>query len=323
MSIVCGKCSYVRGENEHVPDWQCPSCGVAYNKVKKIQAEAAAKHQETRQPTKNKSPKLVTDENSEAQSVISGQQYMLYGVLLPFVVGFLVTLLPTSLNPRFLIYGFGVFSIFIMILVIVGIMKILSATGSSVFSKVLHGIFLFLPVINIFVLFSANRKANIYLKHYGYDVGALGPTEKFLNAPKFYGILFISLILTTHAKINKATNPIEVAKSLNAIIKPPHMIGKGVRFDGVSVLKDSGVQRDFLVYKFVLINYEEGFLEWNMGKFLTDDAVKKDVCAIQNLHKNLTGQKAKYQLRVKFYNKFQVLIKQVDIELAECRMYRI
>ena len=41
MDITCPKCSYVRAPAEHVPDWQCPGCGVAYNKVGP-QAEAAA-----------------------------------------------------------------------------------------------------------------------------------------------------------------------------------------------------------------------------------------------------------------------------------------
>ena len=32
MTQVCPKCSYVRKPAETVPDWQCPSCGVAYAK---------------------------------------------------------------------------------------------------------------------------------------------------------------------------------------------------------------------------------------------------------------------------------------------------
>lgn len=33
MSVKCPKCGYQRVETDSVPDWQCPSCGVAYNKV--------------------------------------------------------------------------------------------------------------------------------------------------------------------------------------------------------------------------------------------------------------------------------------------------
>lgn len=32
-AIVCGACSYVRQPTDTNPDWQCPGCGAAYNKV--------------------------------------------------------------------------------------------------------------------------------------------------------------------------------------------------------------------------------------------------------------------------------------------------
>lgn len=33
MTQICPKCSYVRKETDTCPDWQCPSCSVAYHKV--------------------------------------------------------------------------------------------------------------------------------------------------------------------------------------------------------------------------------------------------------------------------------------------------
>lgn len=33
IGTVCPKCGYKRKAEEHAPDWQCPSCHVAYNKV--------------------------------------------------------------------------------------------------------------------------------------------------------------------------------------------------------------------------------------------------------------------------------------------------
>ncbi len=33
MSKICPKCNYVRKDSDEAPDWQCPSCGVAYHKV--------------------------------------------------------------------------------------------------------------------------------------------------------------------------------------------------------------------------------------------------------------------------------------------------
>lgn len=32
--MQCPKCSYVRSPNEVAPEWQCPSCGIAYVKYK-------------------------------------------------------------------------------------------------------------------------------------------------------------------------------------------------------------------------------------------------------------------------------------------------
>ena len=32
MSRICPNCNYVRKTTDHVPDWQCPSCEIAYNK---------------------------------------------------------------------------------------------------------------------------------------------------------------------------------------------------------------------------------------------------------------------------------------------------
>jgi ribosomal protein L37AE/L43A len=31
-AVACPKCSYVRKAAETAPAWQCPSCGIAYNK---------------------------------------------------------------------------------------------------------------------------------------------------------------------------------------------------------------------------------------------------------------------------------------------------
>lgn len=33
MTKICPKCSYARKASDDCPDWQCPTCGVAYHKV--------------------------------------------------------------------------------------------------------------------------------------------------------------------------------------------------------------------------------------------------------------------------------------------------
>lgn len=34
MTTICPKCSYARQATEDAPDWQCPSCGIAYAKFR-------------------------------------------------------------------------------------------------------------------------------------------------------------------------------------------------------------------------------------------------------------------------------------------------
>jgi len=34
MTVTCPKCSYTRTSSDEAPEWQCPACGVAYNKVR-------------------------------------------------------------------------------------------------------------------------------------------------------------------------------------------------------------------------------------------------------------------------------------------------
>ena len=42
MSVTCPKCKYVRKATDHAPGWQCPSCGVAYLKVRVPESNAIA-----------------------------------------------------------------------------------------------------------------------------------------------------------------------------------------------------------------------------------------------------------------------------------------
>lgn len=40
MGFACPKCAYVRSPNDVAPDWQCPSCGIAYAKFQKTGTES-------------------------------------------------------------------------------------------------------------------------------------------------------------------------------------------------------------------------------------------------------------------------------------------
>jgi hypothetical protein len=43
MSVACPKCNYVRTATDEAPEWQCPSCGVAYLKVRVPESNATAR----------------------------------------------------------------------------------------------------------------------------------------------------------------------------------------------------------------------------------------------------------------------------------------
>lgn len=52
MTRICPKCNYVRKDTDAVPEWQCPACQVAYNKVGTAPARLASapEHNRSRWP---------------------------------------------------------------------------------------------------------------------------------------------------------------------------------------------------------------------------------------------------------------------------------
>jgi glutaredoxin len=44
---ACPKCRYVRQSTDTAPGWQCPQCGVAYNKVAELSQETRAQRRRT------------------------------------------------------------------------------------------------------------------------------------------------------------------------------------------------------------------------------------------------------------------------------------
>jgi hypothetical protein len=55
MSVTCPKCGYVRTATDPAPDWQCPSCGVAYLKVRAPESNAIAAPAPAHNPTADQS----------------------------------------------------------------------------------------------------------------------------------------------------------------------------------------------------------------------------------------------------------------------------
>jgi len=301
MSVVCGKCNYLRKEVEYVPEWQCPSCGVAYNKVNKAQVNQAEAKQNTNNPINHIQQ---TDTGTEAQAVITGQSYMVYGVLLSLLLFSFKFLFNDTL--------FSIFSGLLLFLMIFGILKILSNLGEKTIFKVIYIIFLFFPLLNLFVLFSVNSRAKKYLKEQGYNVGALGLKDAFLTAPRFYGILFLAILVATPLKIQQINSPEFLAKRLNSKLKVPMAINADIRLDSFTAAGKT------LVYKYTLVNYSQKFATSELQTVLSDKVVKKHLCDIYFLEPNLTGHKSELILMANYYNRFNDLVITEQILVSQC-----
>jgi uncharacterized membrane protein YhaH (DUF805 family) len=62
QAIVCPKCQYKRTADDRGPNWQCPGCGVAYNKVSAAAAPAAAVHKVNSAPSARVTLEIDRDE---------------------------------------------------------------------------------------------------------------------------------------------------------------------------------------------------------------------------------------------------------------------
>ena len=74
--IVCGACNHVREETATNPKWQCPGCGVAYNKVNQKPEEKRYTQEElkkkNREYLENEQQGLLSDEEVSQHAVSSG-----------------------------------------------------------------------------------------------------------------------------------------------------------------------------------------------------------------------------------------------------------
>ncbi len=85
MSTACPKCNYLRQPVETVPDWQCPKCGVAYNKVgaaANASVTASASRSATRSPARAAvvdADELQPIKSAPSLFTLNGFGFMLYG----------------------------------------------------------------------------------------------------------------------------------------------------------------------------------------------------------------------------------------------------
>lgn len=219
---------------------------------------------------------------------------MVFGVLLSFILVFFKFLL------SFWIFNllFGVS----LVLTIFGMLKVLSHLGEKTIFKVLYIVLLFFPLLNLVSLFRVYSLAKGHLSEQGYDVGALGLKDALLTAPRFYGILFLSVFVASSLKMKQANDPSFLAKTLNEQLKTPIAINDDIRFEGLSATGK------ILLYKYTLVNFEQDHPSYELQQILTPDVIKKHLCDIYQLHPNLSGHKSEIILMGNYYNASKKLI---------------
>ncbi len=171
--MTCPKCGYVRLATDVAPEWQCPSCQVAYVKVRApVGAPVAAvpASNPPRGPTgpTGTTPVGTDDADERAALAASGQKIVIYSILLTFV---LRAILQAKALPPLVVSGlaFGVAAYSL-----VGVLRICSALQKGQNQKLMFMVVACFPVINLIALVVLNVKATALLRAAGWRVGLLG-----------------------------------------------------------------------------------------------------------------------------------------------------
>jgi hypothetical protein len=169
--MKCPKCGYVRLATDVAPEWQCPSCLVAYVKAgvptgKSVAAGSA--------PSSPRLPKLApapvgTDDPDElAALAASGQKVVIYSILLTFVVrGMVQGNVVAPLVAIVMAFSVAAYSL-------VGVLRICSALTKSQNQKLMFMALSCMPWLNLVALVMLNAKATALLRSAGWRVGLLG-----------------------------------------------------------------------------------------------------------------------------------------------------
>lgn len=173
--MKCPKCGYERQPMDDAPDWQCPSCKVAYAKVLQAQNMAskpieACAHDQVRPATMNQDD--VDRNEEERQEMLwlaaKGQKMLIYSIVLNFLLrgieqGFA---LPNVVS-LILLSGIGIYAL-------IGVVKVCSGLGKTQSQKILFMVLSFLPLINLVTLVYLSMKTTKALRHSGWKVGLFG-----------------------------------------------------------------------------------------------------------------------------------------------------
>jgi hypothetical protein len=152
--MKCPKCGYERRPTDSAPDWQCPSCNVAY--VKAAPAQAAE----------------LEEDSGESEWLLSrGQKIVIHSILFNFLLRAADQghLLPPWLS-YLLYFCTAAYSL-------LGVVKICSGLEKSQGAKILFMVLSYFPLINLVALVYLNVQATRKLRQAGWTVGLLGARQ--------------------------------------------------------------------------------------------------------------------------------------------------
>jgi hypothetical protein len=170
--MVCPKCGYSRQPRDTAPEWQCPSCQVAYAKVTKATSPPQANDRvAVSQPS---APPLnpVADDDRELtvrnDLLASGQRIAIVAILITLVLrSILGSQLISPIIAALLLAAVAVYSL-------VGLVRMCTGLGDGQGRKILLMVLAFVPLINLIALVYVNVRATKALRAAGWTVGLFG-----------------------------------------------------------------------------------------------------------------------------------------------------
>jgi hypothetical protein len=169
--MKCPKCAYVRLATDVAPEWQCPSCEVAYAKARGPGGESVTAVSARSSPMVPKlAPAPVETDHQEELAALaaSGQKIVIYSILLTFVVrGMVQGNVVAPLVAMVMAFGVAAYSL-------VGVLRICSALEKSQNQKLMFMALSCMPWLNLVALVILNAKATALLRSAGWQVGLLG-----------------------------------------------------------------------------------------------------------------------------------------------------
>lgn len=168
----CPKCGYERQASDAAPEWQCPSCKVAYAKVAQAamqqQPTASKPHVDLAAAARTKA-QVQEQENEERLSLAArGQRAVIYSIILNFVLSAAER---SNALPILVLYALF---ILVGIYSLAGILKICSGIEVTQNKKILCMTFVYFPLINLILYVYLSRRATKLLRAAGWEVGLLG-----------------------------------------------------------------------------------------------------------------------------------------------------